>query len=363
MPVYKDEKRNSWEVKTNYKSFDGKVKWVHKRGFAKKADAQKWEAEFKSKTAGTLDMTLNSFIDLYLENIKSRIKYTTICTKTEILDKWIRPYLGSKLVNQITTLDIISWQNKLMSSTYGKNNIKFSKSYLKTIHNQLNAVLNYAKRYYKLNDNPAAIVGNMGSAKDTKMSFWTNDEYLKFRETIMDKPMYYYAFEVLYWCGIREGELFALTRNDVDLVKKTININKTLTRIKKENIITDPKTRKSKRIVSIPDFLAQELKDYFDLVYEPTEDMRLFPITKSALTITLKKGARQAGLKEIRVHDLRHSHVSLLIHLGYSPVAIGDRVGHESVYITFHYAHLFPSVQQNMADKLDEINNGGDCDE
>ena len=360
MPVYKDEKRNSWEVKTNYKSFDGKVKWVHKRGFAKKADAQKWEAEFKSKTAGTLDMTLNSFIDIYLENIKSRIKYTTICTKTEILDKWIRPYLGSKLVNQITTLDIISWQNKLMSSTYGKNNIKFSKSYLKTIHNQLNAVLNYAKRYYKLNDNPAAIVGNMGSAKDTKMSFWTNEEYLKFRETIMDKPMYYYAFEVLYWCGIREGELFALTRNDVDLVKKTININKTLTRIKKENIITDPKTRKSKRIVSIPDFLAQELKDYLDLVYEPNADMRLFPITKSALTITLKKGARQAGLKEIRVHDLRHSHVSLLIHLGYSPVAIGDRVGHESVYITFHYAHLFPSVQQNMADKLDEISREGE---
>lgn len=363
MPVYKDEKRNSWEVKSNYKSFDGKMKWVHKRGFAKKADAQKWEIEFKSKAAGTLDMTLNSFIDLYLENMKTRIKYTTLCTKIEILDKWIRPYLGNKLLNQITTVDIIGWQNKLLNSTYGKNDIKFSKSYLKTIHNQLSAVLNYAKRYYKLTDNPAAIVGNMGSAKESRMSFWTNEEYLKFRENIMDKPIYYYAFEILYWCGIREGELLALTRKDLDLEKKTININKTLTRIKKEDIVTDPKTRKSKRIVSIPDFLAHELNDYLNLVYEPFEEMRLFPITKSSLTTALKKGARKADLKEIRVHDLRHSHVSLLIHLGYSPVAIGDRVGHESVYITFHYAHLFPSVQQNMANKLDEINKKGENNE
>ena len=66
----------------------------------------------------------------------------------------------------------------------------------------------------------------------------------------------------------------------------------------------------------------------------------------------MDRGTTKSGVKRIRIHDLRHSHVSLLISLGFSAVAIGDRVGHESVDITYRYAHMFPSEQTNMADKL-----------
>ena len=66
-------------------------------------------------------------------------------------------------------------------------------------------------------------------------------------------------------------------------------------------------------------------------------------------------GADEAGVKRIRIHDLRHSHISLLIEMGYSAVAIADRVGHESINITYNYAHLFPSTQTDMADKLNNF--------
>lgn len=76
-------------------------------------------------------------------------------------------------------------------------------------------------------------------------------------------------------------------------------------------------------------------------------------MTKSYLHHEMDRGAKEAGVKRIRIHDLRHSHVSLLIEMGFSALAIADRVGHESVDITYKYAHLFPSKQQEMAQKLD----------
>lgn len=68
----------------------------------------------------------------------------------------------------------------------------------------------------------------------------------------------------------------------------------------------------------------------------------------------MERGTKQTGVKRIRIHDLRHSHVSLLIDMGFSAVAIADRVGHESIDITYRYAHLFPTKQTEMADKLNQ---------
>lgn len=82
---------------------------------------------------------------------------------------------------------------------------------------------------------------------------------------------------------------------------------------------------------------------------------RMFPLSKSGLYRTMERGCKEAGVPRIRIHDLRHSHVSLLIHLGYSALAIADRMGHESIDITYRYAHLFPSVQEDMANKLNAL--------
>ena len=160
-----------------------------------------------------------------------------------------------------------------------------------------------------------------------------------------------------------KAELLALNPKDIDLEKRTISITKSYQRLGKKDVITPPKTPKSKRVITIPEFLAADIKDYMDSLYDLQENDRLFPITKYYLEHEMQRGIKESGVKRIRVHDLRHSHVSHLIELGFSALAIADRVGHESIDITYRYAHLFPSTQIEMADKLDVENdrlNGAD---
>lgn len=84
---------------------------------------------------------------------------------------------------------------------------------------------------------------------------------------------------------------------------------------------------------------------------KPTD--RIFTVAKSYLHREMDRGAKETGVKRIRIHDLRHSHISLLIDMGFTALAIAERVGHESIDITYRYAHLFPTRQTEMADKLD----------
>lgn len=107
-------------------------------------------------------------------------------------------------------------------------------------------------------------------------------------------------------------------------------------------------------------FLCEELQEYIAMFYEIGENERLFRITKSYLHHDMDRGSKQSGVKRIRVHDLRHSHISLLIEMGFSALAIAQRVGHESIDITYRYAHLFPTKQTEMADKLDVERMGKD---
>ena len=116
--------------------------------------------------------------------------------------------------------------------------------------------------------------------------------------------------------------------------------------------ITTPKTKKSNRTIKMPNFLCDEMRDYLGMLYGVKKKDRIFTVTKSYLHHEMDRGAKEAGVKRIRIHDLRHSHISLLIDMGFSAVAIADRVGHESIEITYRYAHLFPSKQAEMADKI-----------
>lgn len=126
-----------------------------------------------------------------------------------------------------------------------------------------------------------------------------------------------------------------------------------LCRLEKD-IITDPKTVKSNRMITMPEFLSEELETYIGMLYGLNENDRIFQISKSYLHHEMDRGVKLSGVKRIRIHDLRHSHVSLLINMGYSAVAIGERVGHASVEITYRYAHLFPTIQTEMAENLNQ---------
>lgn len=293
-----------------------------------------------------------NFVEIYLESMEHRIKENTLMTKQNIFYHHIVPYLGEMKLDEITPKDIIHWQDQVMKD----NNYK--QTYLKAIHNQLSALFNYAVRFYGLKSNPARLAGNMGIEEVDETKFWTKEEYLTFSRAMMNKEESYHAFEILYWCGIRLGELLALTAEDFDFEKKTLRINKSYQHIKGKDVITTPKTRKSNRVLTLPDFLAEEMQDYISRLPYLKVDDRIFTITKSGLHHEIDRGCRETGVKRIRVHDLRHSHVSMLIEMGFSAVNIANRVGHESVKVTYRYAHMFPNKDLMIAKKLNISRNG-----
>lgn len=350
MAVYKD-KHGKWYVSVYFVDWKGERARKLKRGFGTKREAQEWERQFLNQSKEDLDMSFEAFVELYKRDLKERLKRSTWLMKTSVIDQKILPYFRKKKVQEIKPTDIIAWQN-VMLTWRDENGRGYSPTYLKTIHNQCSAIFNHAVRYYELKSNPAAKAGNMGKEKTKEMLFWTKPEYQCFSDAMMDKPVSFYAFEILYWCGLRLGEMLALTAADFDFVKNTVRINKSYQRIGCEDVVTDPKTAKSIRTVQMPDFLAEEMKDYIKSLYGIGNDERIFPISKNYLHHEMDRGCKATGVKRIRIHDLRHSHVSLLIDMGFSAVAIADRVGHESIDITYRYAHLFPTTQQEIANKL-----------
>ena len=351
MAAFKNKDNGTWYVQFRYTDWKGERQQKLKRGFATKREALEWEREFLMEKQADVNMTFESFVALYKRDIKPKLKLNTWLTKENIIKKKILPYFAKRKLSEITAKDIMRWQNEIreMRDCHGK---PLSKIYLKTVHNQLNAIFNHAARFYGLNINPARQAGNMGAEERKEMLFWTREEYTKFSEAMMDKPLSFYAFEVLYWCGIREGELLALTPANFDFEKRTVTINKSYQRLNGQDLITTPKTEKSNRVITMPQFLAEEIQDYIKMLYGIGADDRMFTVTKSYLHREMDRGAKEAGVPRIRIHDIRHSAVSLLIDMGFSATAIADRVGHESIDITYNYAHLFPSKQAEMADKL-----------
>lgn len=354
MSVYKDNATGKWRVIYRYTDITGKRKQTQKRGFETKREAVAWEHEMMLKCQAKRDMTFGSFYEIYEADKASRLKQSTWETKSHIIRTKILPYFAERKIDEIEVRDVIAWQNELLAAfkDEGKEE-RYSQDYLRTIQAQLTAIFAHAVKYYNLPKNPSSLAGTIGKEVPKEMQFWTKEEYLKFAEEMMDKPRSYYAFELLYWTGIRSGELLALTPGDFDFEKQTLRINKTFHRSKGKDIITTPKTIKSNRIITLPPFLCDEIKDYLGMFYEIGESERMFSFTKSYLGHEMERGCKASGVKKIRIHDLRHSHVSLLINMGFSALAIGNRVGHETEKITYCYAHLFPTVQNEMAEKLE----------
>lgn len=350
MTVYKNEDNKTWYATFYYRDSKGLRHHKTKRGFVTEAEALVWEHDFISYHSDSMDMLFSDFTEHYIEDIAPRLKLNTLLTKQSIIEGKILPSFGRKRMSEVTSRDILRWQNQLMD---GEEDVDgFSPTYLRTINSQLSAIFNHAVRYYGFKTNPMTAVPPMGDKKAPEMLFWTKEEYLKFSGETMTKPESFHAFELLYWCGLRVGELLALTPDDFDFKTKVLNVDKSYQRIRGQDVVTPPKTRKSVRKIIMPAFLCEEMEEYLDSLFGIKPDERIFMFTKSFLHYEMKRCSKAAGVKAIRVHDLRHSHVSLLIDMGYSPLAIADRLGHESIDITFRYAHLFPDVQEGLADSL-----------
>jgi len=237
-----------------------------------------------------------------------------------------------------------------------KDEKDYYETYIKAINNQLVAIFNYAVKYYDLKEKPCHKASSMGKKNVEEMLFWTKDEYTKFIEYVEDKPQSKIAFETLYWTGMRIGELMALTLADIDFDNKTITINKSIQRLGKEDVVTAPKTPKSNRVIPITDFLCEDLKNYTNTLYDIKPNDRIFPFTKYFLHHEMDRGCKKDSVKRIRLHDLRHSHASLLVELGFTPLLIAERLGHEKIETTLNtYSHLYPNKQNKVVDALEKL--------
>jgi integrase len=356
MSVYRDEGRGTWYVQASYHDSHVRRHRTTKRGFATKREAQAWERDFVALREGSLTMTLASFWEIYAQDRKPRVRESTWLTKEAIVRDKVLPFFGDTPVCEITPADVISWQNEL-SSHRDSSGAPYSPTYLRTVETQLSAILNHAVRYYGLARNPVLAAGHIGRKNSEEMQFWSKDEYLRFSEAVMDKPDAWLAFEVLFWTGLREGEMLALTPSDIDLTRSRVSVTKTYQRLHREDVVGPPKTERSRRVVDMPRFLADELRDYVSQEGIGKKE-RIFKMDKGYLYREMRRGSALAGVKRIRVHDLRHSHVSLLIEKGFNVLAIAQRMGHESIDITYRYAHLLPNCQTEMATAL-EAEGGG----
>lgn len=284
--------------------------------------------------------------------MRPRLREHTWYTKNYMIEGKILPHFGNMRVDKIELIDVVRWQNRLMAHRNEKGE-PYAPAYLRSVNNQLSAIFNHAAPYYGL----CAKTTRMGSSKGGETLFWTREDYLRFADAVSDMPKSCYAFEVLYGCGLRLGELLALTPSDFSFSRSELKVTKSFQRLHGRDVITPPKTPKSVSTIVMPKFLAEELEQWVGSL-PIGSDARVFTFTKAKLYHELDRGCKRSHVKRIRIHDLRHSHVSLLVEMGFSAVAIAERLGHESSDATFRYAQLFPEKKGEMVRALDATKAG-----
>lgn len=332
-----------------YEDWDESKKKSRKKGGLKiKVTDPERENGFKLSVNPDMNMTMGAFVEIYFRDKKGELKERSLKNKRYMIESHILPYFQNKKMNEITPAHIIQWQQVMRQKGYAQ-------TYLRMMQNQITALFSHASNIYNLSDNPCKKVKKMGKPVADKLDFWTKEEYDRFISTIEAGSRYYVIFEILFWTGCREGELLALTKSDIDFHNNRMSITKTYYRIERRDVITTPKTEQSVRVIELPEFLTREIKEYVDRLPDLTEHTRIFPVVAETVQHKLKRQAEKAGVKRIRVHDIRHSSAAYLINQGVQPLIIKERLGHKDIRITLNtYGHLYPNQQRQVADMLNE---------
>lgn len=303
------------------------------------------------------NMLFSELVEKYMKHSEIRKKETTCGTKESIINTKILPYFKDELVAKISVEDIEDWQDTILEATT-KQGERYSQTYIRTIRSQFTAIMNYAVNKLGLPYNPLDRADMIGEKDGNDRAFWTLDQYKKFRNFIAEKPQYFYAFEVLFWTGMRMGEMLALKPNDFDYENLTIRVDETYTKFKGKNLVTAPKTKSSTRTIHIPQTLADELKEYMDSIYGLEDDDRIFHITKSGLHKELDRGVKLCKIPDVCVHSLRHSCSSFLQSeiIKAPEVIVSSILGHsKKKTMTGRYSHAYEDDLIEVAKRINDV--------
>ena len=352
------EKNGTYKVQYYRTNLDGTRTLTTKRGFTRKSEAEVFDCEMKKRSRKKkIDvgaMFLEDFINqLYFPHIENNLKEKSVINKKNVINEHIlnvknKPISSFKnmKLREITAKAIEDWQ-------IAKQKEDYSKAYLLSMRKELSAVLNFAMNRYGWEDNPSKNVPRMGEFDTSvrKDDWWTIDEFDTFISQIDKDSRYYVIWNVLFYSGIRLGELLALKREDVSVDNSCIYIDETYARLNQKDILTDPKTDSSKRVVYLPSDTIGILGNYLHKHPDIQECDRIFPIGHRAVEKAFARAIKKSNLRYITVHCLRHSHTAYLLSLNsFSMSVISKRLGHKNEKITSQvYAHVYNSDAMNVA--------------
>lgn len=355
----------------------GKTKNSCKRGFKLKREAEDWIAdelpsiiarlEQKRKTIET--MTMDELIEEYCRYKGLTVRITTNETKGHIIQSKILPYFTGKYVVDIEPIDIINWQyemsqplKKVRKTIINNKGAEekvltydhYSATYLRTINNQLVAIFNYAVTVRRLPISPCKGLEKIGNKKAPEREIWEPDEFEQFIQTQEDKPLLYYAYRTLFWTGMREAELLGICYKNIDFKNNIIYVKDGYHKVKGK-VDQGLKNAESYRSVRIPSFLVDELKEFTDGFYDLKPNSRVFETSKTTLLKGLHRGAKEAGVKDICIHCLRHSYISMCVHQGIPYTTISAQVGHSEFLQSLHYSHSYKNSGDFLINALEQV--------
>lgn len=367
MPIYKDHKTGKWLAVFYFYDAFGARHHKTKRGFLREKDAKEYEHNFLANRADDPSITFEALAENYLEYCKPRRKPTTYYNKQYLIHKHMIPKLGHLPIKDISAKVIQAWQTCLQTNKHA-----YAPTYLYTLNNLLASIFKFGVITQGLKVNPVIQAGKLGKATNTHNDFWTPDEFNAFIAALKNDEANKAAqikrhvctdhlvlgFNLLFYGGMRLGEMLAITLNDINFDNNSININKTYVRLNGQDIIQIPKTESSNRIVDMPSAVMILLEKYVRSLPSdyPHSDRLFITLGKNNMSRAIKSTCKLIDLKPIRLHDIRHSHASLLYYLGVPLKEASERLGHAQIKTTLDiYTHLYSDQQRNVAKKIDEI--------
>ena len=354
-----------WVFYTWVPTLTGKRKKYTSRAYHTKKEALIAEREYErqrslSNYKEDNDITFKDLYTSYFEYQKDKVKANTIRTYNDRIRHL--KLLDNIKVNNLNGSYYELWRDEIKK-------LDSSCSYKNMVQKLLKAILNWGtKRYgYDFRDFYSKIENfNNPNELPSEMNYFTLEEFNKFI-SYEENLKYRCLFETLYYCGTRKGEARALTWNDIDFEEKELRISKNVISVGSESsttyLLTTPKTKSSVRTIPIPDILIKDLKKLLEedkKIYGFNTKWYIFgddiPITNSKIRCHKNSLCKKAGLKQIRIHDFRHSCASLLINNGANITIVAKYLGHTKINETLNtYSHMFKNKLNDIVKTINKL--------
>lgn len=356
MSVAKNPKTGKWYCKFYYKDYTGKRMQKKKEGFAKKGEAQEWEKDFRARNEGKEQITFKQAYEMYIADGETRYKKMTTQFRKDRFKAYTALY--DMPLTEITPTVIRRWQNEyLLQKDESGEQMLFRKNTIWGTNKQLSAFFNWACKFCGLDRNPVRNAGTLVVNKllekpKHERKIWKVEDFQRFIYSI-ERDDYHLIYSILFWCGLRRGEVLGLHYEDVDLEHAVLFVKRNVT----PQGIDTPKTPTSTRQVSIPKVVLEELTDYVNKSFIHSSNQPLFDLSPVRITAAFLEFQRKIDMEPlIPLHCLRHSHASMLIDMGFGADVVGDRLGHKDASMVMQvYGHLYAERREEVVNKIDDM--------